>query len=101
MWKITTKSCMPQAGIDQPRQSHATYEASGLPPSHHGWIGLDKFNIGLLYSNSMRLLFKWPAPFIQNTMKLFLFVTFQDLGQQHFSRNISLVKYFPFIIIQI
>ena len=29
---------MPQAGIDPPRQSHATYEASALPPSHHGWI---------------------------------------------------------------
>ena len=23
-------------GIDPPRQSHATYEASALPPSHHG-----------------------------------------------------------------
>ena len=29
---------MPQAGIDPPRQSHATYEASALPPSYHGWI---------------------------------------------------------------
>ena len=29
---------MPQAGIDPPAQSHATYEASALPPSHHGWI---------------------------------------------------------------
>ena len=26
-------ACMPQAGIDPPRQSHATYEAS-----HHDWI---------------------------------------------------------------
>ena len=30
---------MPQAGIDKPRQSHTTYEASALPPSPHGWIG--------------------------------------------------------------
>ena len=29
---------MPQAGIDPPVQSHASYEASALPPSHHGWI---------------------------------------------------------------
>ena len=29
---------MPQAGIDPPRHSRATYEASALPPSHHGWI---------------------------------------------------------------
>ena len=28
---------MPQAGIDPPAQSHASYEASTLPPSHHGW----------------------------------------------------------------
>ena len=27
---------MPQAGIDPPAQSHASYEASALPPSHHG-----------------------------------------------------------------
>ena len=30
--------CMPQAGIDPPRQSHETYEASAPLPSHHGWI---------------------------------------------------------------
>ena len=29
---------MPQARIDPPRQSHATNEASALPPSHHSWI---------------------------------------------------------------
>ena len=29
---------MPQAGIDPMRQSHSTYEASTLPPSHHGWM---------------------------------------------------------------
>ena len=29
---------MPQVGIDPPVQSHASYEASALPPSHHGWI---------------------------------------------------------------
>ena len=29
---------MPQAGLDPPRQSHATYEASALLPSHHSWI---------------------------------------------------------------
>ena len=29
---------MPQVGIDPPAQSHASYEASTLPPSHHGWI---------------------------------------------------------------
>ena len=28
----------PQAGIDPPAQSHTSYEASALPPSHHGWI---------------------------------------------------------------
>ena len=31
---------MPQAGINPPAQSHASYEASSLPPSHHGWITL-------------------------------------------------------------
>ena len=31
-------STMPQAGICLPAQSHASYEASALPPSHHGWI---------------------------------------------------------------
>ena len=34
---------MPQAGIHPPAQSHAFYEASALPPSHHGWI------FGLVY----------------------------------------------------
>ena len=29
---------MAQAGIDQLAQSHASYEASALPPSHHAWI---------------------------------------------------------------
>ena len=29
---------MPQVGIDPPTQSHASYEAGALPPSHHGWI---------------------------------------------------------------
>ena len=29
---------MPQAGIDPPVQSHASYEVSALPPSHHSWI---------------------------------------------------------------
>ena len=29
---------MAQAGIDPPAQSHASYEASALHPSHHGWI---------------------------------------------------------------
>ena len=29
---------MPQAGIDPPVQSHASYEASALPPSHHSWM---------------------------------------------------------------
>ena len=28
---------MPLEGIEPPRQSHATYEASVLPLSHHGW----------------------------------------------------------------
>ena len=37
-----------QAGIDLPAQSHASYEASALPPSHHGWINLDKFVILVL-----------------------------------------------------
>ena len=31
---------MPQAGIDPLAQSHASYEASALPPSHHSWIWL-------------------------------------------------------------
>ena len=31
---------MPQAGIDPPAQSHASYEVSALLPSHHGWIRL-------------------------------------------------------------
>ena len=35
---------MPQAGIDPPRHSLATYEASALPPSHHGWM-VGKFKI--------------------------------------------------------
>ena len=29
---------MPQAGTDPRAQSYASYEASPLPPSHHGWI---------------------------------------------------------------
>ena len=29
---------MPQAGIDPPAQSHASYGASARPSSHHGWI---------------------------------------------------------------
>ena len=29
---------MLQAGIDPPAQSHDSYEARPLPPSHHGWI---------------------------------------------------------------
>ena len=29
---------MSHMGIDQPRQSHATYEACAPPTSHHGWI---------------------------------------------------------------
>ena len=29
---------MPQVGIDPPGQSHASNEASPLPPSHHGWM---------------------------------------------------------------
>ena len=31
-------STMPQVGFDPPALSHACYEASALPPSHHGWI---------------------------------------------------------------
>ena len=31
---------MPQVGINPPVQSHASYEASALPPSHHNWIRL-------------------------------------------------------------
>ena len=31
-------STMPQEGINPQVQSHASYEASILPPSHHGWI---------------------------------------------------------------
>ena len=27
----------PQAGFDLPQKSHASYAASALPPSHHGW----------------------------------------------------------------
>ena len=27
-----------KVGIDPPEQSHTSYEASALPPSHHGWI---------------------------------------------------------------
>ena len=29
---------MPQAGIDPPAQSHASYEARALPPSHDDWM---------------------------------------------------------------
>ena len=29
---------MPQAGFELPAQSHASYEGSTLPPSHHGWF---------------------------------------------------------------
>ena len=29
---------MPQARIDPQGQSHASYEASALPPNHQGWI---------------------------------------------------------------
>ena len=39
---------MPQAGIDPPAQSHASDEASALPPSHQGWI---KTNIFLTIQN--------------------------------------------------
>ena len=35
---ILLNGTMPQAGIDPPGQSHASYEASALPPNHHGWI---------------------------------------------------------------
>ena len=31
-------STMPQAGIDPSVQSHSSYEASALPPSHHSRI---------------------------------------------------------------
>ena len=34
---------IPQAGIDPPTQSHASYEASALPTSHHSWISLNPF----------------------------------------------------------
>ena len=43
---------MPQAVIDPPRQSHATYKASALPPSHHGWISFSK----IVYFKSKLLL---------------------------------------------
>ena len=33
---------MSQGGIDPLRQSHATYEASALTPSHHGWMSKGK-----------------------------------------------------------
>ena len=39
---------MAQGVIDPPRQSHATYEASALPPSHHGWIFQMTHNFFLL-----------------------------------------------------
>ena len=29
---------MPRAGFEPPAQSHACYEASALPQSHHGWF---------------------------------------------------------------
>ena len=34
---INREGTMPQAGIDPPVQKHASYEASALPQSHHGW----------------------------------------------------------------
>ena len=34
---------MPQAGIDPPSQSHASYETSALPLSHHGWIVIKEY----------------------------------------------------------
>ena len=33
---------MLQAEFDPPAQSHASYEASALLPSHHGWTGVTK-----------------------------------------------------------
>ena len=39
---------MPQGGIDPLRQSHATYEARALPPSHHSWIRLFTFVLSKL-----------------------------------------------------
>ena len=35
---IHINSTLPQDGIDPPAQSHASYEASALPPSHYNWM---------------------------------------------------------------
>ena len=44
---------MPQAEIDPPAQSHASYEARALPPSHHGWIlRLDLFTCKIFWAAS-------------------------------------------------
>ena len=39
-FSIHINGTMSQAGIDPPGQSHASYNASALPPSHQGWIVL-------------------------------------------------------------
>ena len=36
---------MPHGGIDPPAQSHSLFEASALPPSHHGWIEMCLINL--------------------------------------------------------
>ena len=41
---------MPQAGFDPPEQSHASYEASAILPSHHGWIAATLIHISLFCS---------------------------------------------------
>ena len=45
---------MPQAGIDPMVQSHDSYEARALPPSHHGWIhhGFKNFQKSDCFSNA-------------------------------------------------
>ena len=42
VWKATVTIYVPQASFEPPLESHASYEASILHPSHHGWIRDDK-----------------------------------------------------------
>ena len=42
-------------GFDLPAQSHASYKASALPPSHHGWIVILVFLLSFIFFPSSLL----------------------------------------------
>ena len=85
---IHINSNMPQAGINPPRQSNATYEASAVPPIHHGWISVlpselsNCTNVFLIYSfhyflsPSFIYILSFFLSFLQLSFFHFYFLTF-------------------------